>query len=100
MSGDTLPHVDAKSAGEICTKFALGDEARGLLRDEQTPRQFLSLLVEKQQFPDAARFWANALGRREAVWWACRCARAVADGDTPPGQLAAIEAAEAWAADP
>src|SRR3954471_5602169 len=100
MSGDTLPYIEARTAGEICKKIPLSDEARPLLSDDLTPRQFLALLEKKQQFPDGARFVANALPKREAVWWACQCARLVLDPEAPEVQLAAIEGAEAWAADP
>ena len=50
---------------------------------------------------DATRLIAHALPRREAVWWACMCARS----SLPPESLldadrAAIEAAEAWVRSP
>ena len=70
--------VTAKTAAEVCKHFPLGEEAKKLLRDGQTPAQFLDVLIEKQQFPDAVRFLAHALPKREAVWWACLCSRAVA----------------------
>jgi hypothetical protein len=85
---------------EICKDFAPGEPARQLLRDDLTPRQYLGLLVAGQHFPDAVRFLAQALPKREAVWWACRCLRAVV-GPNPPGEMAAaVHAAEAWAAAP
>src|SRR5262249_46936566 len=55
---------------------------------------------EKEEFPDAIRFLAHALPKREAVWWACLCARAVAPSPPPAPILAALEAAEAWVSDP
>src|SRR5262245_61787247 len=100
MSGDTIPYIEAKTAAEICKKVDLGDDAKALLRDDLTPRQFLTLLAQKEQFPDGARFVASALPKREAVWWACQCARLVLDPEAPEAQRAAIDGAEAWAADP
>ena len=42
---------------------------------------FLQNLAAKEKFEDALTFCAYLLPRREAVWWACRCARALlADG--------------------
>jgi hypothetical protein len=56
--------------------------------------------VKTEQFPDAARFLAHALPKREAVWWACLCARQAAGANLPAKPAAALQAAERWAADP
>ncbi len=45
---------------------------------------------------EAARIAAHALPKREAVWWACMCARAIPDPKQTPEDLAALEAAETW----
>lgn len=45
---------------------------------------------------EAARLAAHALPKREAVWWACMCARALPDPALAPEDLAALEAAERW----
>ncbi len=100
MNNDTLAKVAAKTAGEVCQHFPLGEEAKKLLRDDLTPRRYLDLLLDKQQYPDAVRFLAHALAKREAVWWACLCARSVAGTSPPPKIAAALRAAETWAADP
>ena len=56
----------------------------------------LAVLEQNGKLVEATRLMAYALPRREAVWWACMCARHV----TPPALLdddrAAIEAAELW----
>jgi hypothetical protein len=100
MSSNGLAKVTAKTAAEVCKHFALGDEAKPLLRDGFTPEQFLTALIEKQHFPDAVRLLAHALPKREAVWWACLCARAVAGSNPPPPIAAALQAAEKWVVDP
>jgi hypothetical protein len=100
MSSNGLAKVTAKTAVEVCKHFSLGEEAKKLLRDGLTPAQFLTVLIEKQQFPDAVRFLAHALPKREAVWWACLSARAVAGSNPPPQITAALQAAEKWVADP
>ena len=100
MNNGGLTKVAAKTAAEVCKQFPLGDEAKKLLRDGMTPRQFLDALVEKQQFPDAARFLAHALPKREAVWWACLCARQAHGANAPPPAGPALAAAEKWASDP
>lgn len=39
---------------------------------------------------------AHALPKREAVWWACMCARAVPSSRPSGADIAALEAAELW----
>jgi hypothetical protein len=53
-------------------------------------------LVAAGRHQDAVKLLAIALPKREAVWWACMCARAVPDAGLPPPDAAAIEAAEGW----
>ncbi|WP_406695987.1 hypothetical protein V5E97_33830 [Singulisphaera sp. Ch08] len=100
MSEESLIHLVEKTPGELCQTIELGEASRELLRDDPTAKQFLRLLVETQEFPDAARFWAHALPKREAVWWACVCARIVMAEGAPLPQHVALEAAEAWCTDP
>ncbi|WP_284944990.1 DUF6931 family protein [Acidisoma cladoniae] len=58
--------------------------------------------LERADLADAALcLAAHALPPREAVWWACRCARhAVTAEGRLPADIAAGEAAEAWVRDP
>jgi len=49
---------------------------------------------------EAARLAAHALPKREAVWWACMCARAVPDPALPPADAAALASAEDWVRKP
>jgi hypothetical protein len=97
---DTAAKAPPRTAAEIGKLFPLGDEAKKLLRDGMTPRQYLDVLLEKQQFVDAVRFLAHVLPKREAVWWACLCARSAAGSGAPAPQTAALQAAERWVADP
>ncbi len=100
MSQDAMVHVSAERAAEVCGRFAPGEVAKGFLREDQTPRQFLDVLIENGEFHDAVRFLAYALPKREAVWWACLCARTASGANPPASILAALNAAEAWASDP
>ena len=45
---------------------------------------------------DAVKLLAHALPKREAVWWACMCARAIPDAALPAEDAGAIDATEAW----
>jgi hypothetical protein len=59
----------------------------------------LMRIVQAGMMADAARFMAHALPKREAVWWACMCARATAP-EPPPQDAEAVAAAEAWVRKP
>ena len=98
MSDATQP-VPSK-AGAIASAAELSPEALELLRADTQPAQYISLLVEKKMYPDAVRFLAHALPRREAVWWAWVCARRAAGDAPPPAVKAALDTAEKWIAQP
>lgn len=89
-----------RTAAEACSQIQLGEPSRKLLRDGITPRAFLDALVAAGHLPDALRFLAAALPKREAVWWACVCARQGYGTAVPPPAGAALQAAERWVADP
>jgi hypothetical protein len=91
-----LKKISAARARDICNHFDLSAEAKGLLGDAMPPAQFLDLLVEKGHLMDAIRLLAFALPKREAVWWACLCAREMLAPDAAPDLADAIKAAEAW----
>jgi hypothetical protein len=66
---------------------------------EQFPTEFLQSLVAANKIEDAVTFCAYLLPRREAVWWACRCARAQLD-NIAEDRAAGLLAAEAWVEEP
>lgn len=92
--------VGARTAAEVCRHFELDDDARALLQPAATPAQFLELLAREEMFPDAVRFLAHGLPRREGTWWACVCARLVVAPECPPADVKALEAAEKWVYEP
>ncbi|MBU6499073.1 MAG: hypothetical protein KGJ41_01730 [Rhodospirillales bacterium] len=57
-------------------------------------------LEEKGLLVDAAKWAAHALPKREAVWWACMCARHTAAANQPEAERALVEAAEQWVRKP
>jgi len=71
-----------------------------LLRPEMHPLEFVALLMEKALYPDAVRFIAHALPKREAVWWGWVCARRAAGDNPQPKIKAALDATEKWIAQP
>ncbi len=95
----TVEQANSQTAA-ICSVAELGDEAMALLRPGQKPPEYLTELVDKQLYPDAVRFLAHALPKREAVWWGWMCARRAAGENPPPKIKAALEATEKWIAQP
>ena len=100
MADTPMTKIAAKTAGEICELFPLGEPGRALLKEGQTPAALLLLLLENGQFPDAVQMLANALPKREAVGWAWACAND-GHGKTPePKVAAALQATRKWVVDP
>ena len=98
MGGTPAP-VNSKSVA-ISTVAELGEEAMALLRADLHPLDFVALLMEKALYPDAVRFIAHALPKREAVWWGWVCARRAAGENPPPKIKGALDATERWIAQP
>jgi hypothetical protein len=97
------PPGPSRTAAELAAAAELGDDVTALLRSDDLrggPREFLSVLIAKEQFAEATRFLAHALPRRECVWWAWVCARKVTAADAPPQVRAALDAAERWIVQP
>lgn len=96
MAGfDSLKKVTAPKAAAVCRDIDLDPEAVKCLESDPAPVGFLRDLLERGLYPDSVRFLARALPKREAIWWACICARGVLSQDAP-ASLHALEAAEQW----
>src|ERR1035437_6789250 len=98
MGGKSAP-INSRTVA-IATVAELGEEAMALLRPDLHPLDFVALLMEKALFPDAVRFIAHALPKREAGWWGWVCARRAAGENPPPKIKAALDATEKWIAQP
>lgn len=66
---------------------------------DEHPVAFLQKLAAAGKLDDAVAFCAYLLPRREAVWWACGCVRALS-GDIAQSEAACLLAAEAWVYEP
>lgn len=104
VGGAAPPVTDPeRTADEICQNVRIGMRARKLLVAGMKPGQFLAVLVEHRLHADAIRYMAHALLNREAVWWACLCARA-AEADALESMQAehrqALGAAVRWVLEP
>lgn len=78
----------------------LSEAAMALVRPETHPRDYVALLMERELYPDAVRFLAHALPRREGVWWAWTSARRTAGENPPPPVKEVLEATERWIMQP
>jgi hypothetical protein len=96
MTETNLTKINQKNATAICQGLELDEQAAALLQDNPTPALFMQQLIEQRLYPDAVRFLAHALPKREATWWACLCARNSVTDKTPANEIKAIELAEAW----
>src|ERR1019366_8640312 len=93
--------AQANSQTEAIVAVAeLGDEAMALLGPDLRPPDYVALLMEKKLYPDAVRFLAHALPKREAVWWGWMSARRAAGENPPPKIKASLAATEKWIAQP
>jgi hypothetical protein len=87
-------------AQAVCAHFELEPQSLSLLNESLGSEQFLRILIEQKHYVDAVAFLAHALPKREAVWWACVCARS-ALGDAPGAdELLSLTLAEAWVHEP
>lgn len=88
--------IKAATAEEVYAGFAPSDEAKTRLAPGIAPMPFVDKLVQASLFADAVDFLARGLPKREAVWWACVCARDLPPAPDKPQFEKALKAAEAW----
>jgi hypothetical protein len=100
MGSDESVKTPPSPLQQLCERAKLGDEARALVTDQTSTKQFLGLLVEKELFKDAIRLVSHLLPKREAIGWGCLCLRNIManqpDKPLPPVQMAA----ERWVSAP
>jgi|GraSoiStandDraft_4_1057263.scaffolds.fasta_scaffold990661_2 hypothetical protein len=77
---------------------AARDDIRAKPSDDP-PLVFMRKLIESETPEDAVAVCAYMLPRREAVWWACQCVRALG-GARSSEEEQALKAAEDWVRDP
>jgi hypothetical protein len=100
MSTETPVQEAPRTAADVCQSFEPGQDARGLLRDEMTPKAYFSLLVQKELYDAAVQFTARWLSKREAVWWGCLCAWDRKRPEPPEAIDGALGAAVRWVLEP
>ena len=80
----------------LLPRVELEPPARDAIAGVETAEEAIARLEAAGELMPACRIAAYALPKREAVWWACMCARAVPDPKAVPLDLPALEAAELW----
>lgn len=94
-----MNQVPAKLAGPLAPlvpRLELDGDGEKAIAGTDSVAAAIDRLVAAERHQDAVKLLAHALPKREAVWWACMCARAVPAGSLPPPDASAIDAAESW----
>lgn len=100
MATSAQAPVAARTMAEFIDLAGLGDEAKGALAPTHGPRQYVQALLDGKLYPDAVRFLAHALPKREGIWWAWVCARRASTEAPAPHDAAALDATERWITQP
>jgi hypothetical protein len=100
MNQTALTKVKAAKAAEVCKHFELKDEARRLLSEGMSPREFVDALLTHRQNQPAIQFMAHALPPREGIWWACLCLEHVNQEKWSPPEREACKAVVRWVLEP
>lgn len=102
--GEMQRSAHSKLAGtdlaDILALSGMTDDIAASAIRADTVEQALSALVASGRTAEAARLLAYALPRREAVWWACMCARHTAPATLPEPTRSALDLAENWVRQP
>jgi hypothetical protein len=86
------------SARQIFDTFLTASDDIATQPADEEPLAFVRKLAQSPRPIEAIAFCAYLLPRREAVWWACQCVRAI-QGEQA-GADVALKAAEAWVREP
>jgi hypothetical protein len=87
------------TARDVFEAFPSAHGHIGTAPNDQPPIAYLRELAKGQTPDDALAFCAYLLPRREAVWWASQCVRALLDQPTAADETA-LNAAEEWVREP
>ena len=96
MNDQPLPKLLATPWEDVLARTALTGECAALIQQDTDPAAAISRLEAADFVTEAAKLMAHALPKREAVWWACMCARHTTPADLPEADAAAVAGAEEW----
>jgi hypothetical protein len=90
----------ARSALDTAKLAELDDELRASFAPNAAHRAVVQQMVNEGKFPEAIKFVAFSLPRREGVWWAWVTAKRAAGAEAPPPVKASLDATERWISQP
>lgn len=88
------------TAVDICEYINLPRQARALLTETHTLREFALALEKEKHYVSSIDLLAHGMPVRDAVWWGCLCFRHVKDRGFSLAERAACRAAVQWIIDP
>lgn len=93
---DQWEKVTSEKVGDIIDVSELQSGSVELLKSDMRPEKYIQALTSADKWPDAVKVMAHALPKREAVWWACICARNMEVLAKNKEEALALKAAEKW----
>jgi hypothetical protein len=91
-----LKKLSGAPLAEVLARCELPEEAKQVVAGIADVPGVIAALAARKLLVEAARVFAHALPRREAVWWACMCAAHTAPADLAAPDAQARETAELW----
>jgi hypothetical protein len=95
-----MPKIQAATAVQICSRFALPPAACALLRQDMEPLEFVAALAANKHYAAGIDFLAHALPPREGIWWAYLCTQHACGGVWSEPERAALIAGVRWVLQP
>jgi hypothetical protein len=96
MSATSVNKLSAVQLEDVLARCELPAEALALVAGVGDTAAVIGILAKNDYLVEAARVFAHALPKREAVWWACMCALHTAPEPLPEADRKARELAEQW----
>lgn len=94
-----MEKIHTEYARELTKHFDL-EEGESLFNEELKTSDFLEILIKNECYLDAVTLLSHSLPKREAVWWACICAKKLQEKVADEIFEQSITAAEKWVYDP
>jgi hypothetical protein len=95
-----LEKIKKCTAKELLKNIELEDSALELFENEYSIHDYLTILIDKEMYSDAIKLLCHALPNREAVWWACICAKYHIASNDDELYRETVMATEKWVYDP
>jgi hypothetical protein len=92
----TLTKLQQIELPVLLAQLKLGEHTAATADSCNSVADLLLGLESRGFWLEATRLFAHALPKREAVWWACMCARHTAPAEFSAADHEALEAAETW----